>query len=226
LHDGTVDTLETFVSSSLFTLLNEQQDRNMALFSYAFDTDLAPIVGQQVTLTSTNAAVANLRIDLMIQRAGTPFESLVLGGTVTECDLIVKGSVAGITRGAVLQANGQFRTDADDIVSDAVIRGLAVTEGPLTYTCVPPGSGTRMGINRDRDNWFDGQDNCPAVANNAQLDADSDSVGDMCDPLFNDADSDTVPDAIDNCLSIANLDQIDTDDDGVGDACEELPPGC
>ena len=47
----------------------------------------------------------------------------------------------------------------------------------------------------------------------------------MCDPRFNDADSDTVPDAIDNCLSIANLDQIDTDDDGVGDACEELPSG-
>jgi len=47
---------------------------------------------------------------------------------------------------------------------------------------------------------------CPAVANNAQLDADSDSVGDMCDPRFNDADSATVPDAIDNCPSIANLD--------------------
>ena len=226
LHDGTVDTLETFVSSSLFTRLNEQQDRNMAHFSYAFDTDLAPIVGQQVTLTASNAVWVNPRIDLMAVRAGTSFESLILGGTVTECDLVVKGSIAGKEFGAVRLANGQFRTDTDDVVSDAVIRALAVTDGPVTYTCVPPGSGTRMGINRDRDNWLDGQDNCPAIANDSQLDADSDNIGDMCDPLFNDADADTVPDAIDNCLLISNPDQLDTDEDGIGDACEGLPPGC
>ena len=64
----------------------------------AFDTDLAPIVGQQVTLTSTNAAVANPRIDLLIARAGTAFASPVLGGAVTECDLVVKGSIGGVAR--------------------------------------------------------------------------------------------------------------------------------
>ena len=57
LHDGSIDTLETFVSSPLFVQLNEQQDRNMAHFSYAFDTDLAPIVGQQVTLTALKCGV-------------------------------------------------------------------------------------------------------------------------------------------------------------------------
>ncbi len=225
LHDGTIDTLETFVSSPLFTRLNEQQDRNMAHFSYAFDTDLAPIAGQQVTLTAINAAVASPRIDLMIQRAGTSFDSLILGGTVTECEVVVKGSMAGKEFGAVRLANGQFRTDTDDLLSDAVIRALAVTDGPLTYTCVPPGSGTRIGINRDRDNHLDGLDNCPAAANNNQQDADSDDVGDACDPLFNDGDSDTVPDAIDNCPLVPNADQADTNNDGTGDACT-LPPGC
>jgi hypothetical protein len=64
-----------------------------------------------------------------------------------------------------------------------------------------------------------------ASANNNQQDADSDDVGDACDPLFNDGDSDTVPDAIDNCPLVPNADQADTNNDGTGDACT-LPPGC
>jgi hypothetical protein len=82
-----------------------------------------------------------------------------------------------------------------------------------------------MAINRDRDNYLDGLDNCPAAANNDQQDADSDDVGDACDPLFNDGDSDTVPDAIDNCPLVPNSDQTDTNNDGTGDACTK-PPGC
>ena len=68
-------------------------------------------------------------------------------------------------------------------------------------------------------------DNCPAIANNAQLDADNDSAGDVCDPLFNGGDSDTVPDATDNGSLVSNADQTNTNNDGTGDACT-LPPGC
>ena len=56
----------------------------------AFDSDLAPVVGQQVTLTDHNARAARPRISLLEQRAGTPFTSKTLGGTVTECDLVAK----------------------------------------------------------------------------------------------------------------------------------------
>ena len=59
-HDGSVDTLFRFVSAGVFSIDNVQQNRVQA-FMMAFDSDLAPIVGQQVTLTSTNAAVANPR---------------------------------------------------------------------------------------------------------------------------------------------------------------------
>jgi len=136
-----------------------------------------------VTLTATNGTVANPRIDLLIARAATDFSSLMLGGTVKECDLIVKGSVAGVERGAVRQANGQFRTDRNELFSDAQIRGLAAAAngGPVTYTCAPPGSGTRMGIDRDSDTVLDGLDNCPNTANTNQADADGDLLGDVCD---------------------------------------------
>jgi len=49
-----------------------------------------------------------------------------------------------------------------------------------------------------------GVDNCPFVANVAQEDQDSDTVGDVCD----------------NCIAVFNPDQTDTDGDGMGDACD------
>ena len=43
--------------------------RDVEQFLLAFDSDLAPIVGQQVTLTNANGSTAGPRIDLLIQRA-------------------------------------------------------------------------------------------------------------------------------------------------------------
>ena len=55
-------------------------------------------------------------------------------------------------------SNGDFVTDraSDPPLSDAALRLLAATPGQeLTYTCVPPGSGVRAGIDRDLDGFFD-----------------------------------------------------------------------
>jgi len=97
----------------------------------------------------------NPRIDLMIQRAAASFPSFMLGGTVTECDIIVKGTVGTTPRGWVREASGSFRDDTNALWTDANVRALAATDGPLTYTCAPPGSGRRMGIDRDLDGNLD-----------------------------------------------------------------------
>ncbi len=165
LHDGSVDTVFRFLQATVFNNQNgvgftggDPQRRQMEQFLLAFDSDLAPIVGQQVTLTSTNGAVANQRIDLLWQRAGTSFVSKQLGGTVTECDLVVKGAVAGQARGWLRTAAGDFISDraAEPALSDGALRGLAAIPGQeLTYTCVPPGSGTRIALDRDLDGYRD-----------------------------------------------------------------------
>jgi hypothetical protein len=219
LHDGSVDTLKSFLEAPVFDL-NNAEETDLEQFGLAFPTDLAPIVGQQVTRTATNGAIADPRIDLMIARAGTAFTSLMLGGAVTECDLVVKGSVGGQERGWVREPGGLFRDDANNTISDAGLRALATGEGPLTYTCAPPGSGTRMGVNRDEDSVLDGLDNCPTVVNDDQQDTDSDGLGDVCD-LAADTDGDGVEDALDNCPGLSNGTQEDFDGDGQGDACDD-----
>jgi hypothetical protein len=51
----------------------------------------------------------------------------------------------------------------------------------MTYTCVPFGSGERIGIDRDADDFLDGLDNCPDVFNPLQTDTDQNDVGDVCE---------------------------------------------
>jgi YVTN family beta-propeller protein len=155
LHDGAVDTLKTFHQAGVFNL-TAQEEADLEQFNLQFPSDLAPIVGQQVTLTSTNSGVVNPRIDQMITRASTTYASWMLGGSVPECDVVVKGSVAGIRRGWVRESGGSFRDDHNTLWTDANVRALAATEGPLTYTCAPPGSGRRMGIDQDLDGTLDG----------------------------------------------------------------------
>src|SRR5262249_15161780 len=159
LHDGSVDTIFRFHNAIVFNHDNpagfpisnpggfpngaagDPQRRQMEQFILAFDSNMAPIVGQQITLTSMNAGVAGPRIDLLIARAAAG-----------ECDVVLKGTLSGLQRGALRLASGLFQRDraADPLLADAQVRALAAGAGQeLTYTCVPPGGGTRIGVDRD-----------------------------------------------------------------------------
>jgi hypothetical protein len=86
--------------------------------------------------------------------------NFVLFGTpgAKECDLVVKGTVAGLQRSYLLNAaSGLFESDraAEAALSDAALRAFATPGQELTYTCAPPGSGPRMGLDRDEDGFFD-----------------------------------------------------------------------
>jgi DNA-binding beta-propeller fold protein YncE len=166
LHDGSVATPRNFLAAGVFSTTTTQE-RDLEALLMAFETDMAPIVGQQVTLTDTSGPTVDARITLLIQRAETSF---VLPGNINtkECDLIVKGVVGGEQRGWVYLGGDQFDPDmaAEPVWSRADLEDEASIPGqPLTFTCVPPGSGVRMGINRDRDPQLDGDDATPGAVN-------------------------------------------------------------
>ncbi len=213
LHDGSADTLFRFFQATVFNsnfgvgFVSDQERRDMEAFMLAFDSDLAPVVGQQITLPDTQDAAANGRVDLLLARADIPFVSQILGGTVTEADIVVSGVVVGEQRSWHRLGDGTFRSDRSSEApwTEADLRDLSDIAGQeLTFTAVVPGTGARIGIDRDSDGVLNGDDVCPAVANADQLDSDTDGHGDLCD----------------NCTTVANADQRDSNADGYGNVCD------
>ena len=124
--------------------------RKIVAYLMAFDTNLAPVVGQQTTLTATDAASAGSRIDL--------FESQAAMGA---CDLVAKsGSIRGVDAGFLFDAaSGRWQPNSASLpaITDAQLRGLVLRGAlpSLTFTCVPLGSGVRVALDRDGDGWAD-----------------------------------------------------------------------
>ena len=167
LHDGSVDTLNRFHSAVLFVqrpagttspldpgnpggfpltpagfLLRRQVEQ----FMLAFDSNLAPIVGQQVTMTSKIRVEASQRLKLLMERASQG-----------ECDLVAKGKEGGY----FYQSGDLFLQDRRNapLISAANLMVLASQrDGEITFTCVPPGSGIRIGIDRDENGVLDGDE--------------------------------------------------------------------
>ncbi|MDI3288559.1 beta-propeller fold lactonase family protein [Polyangium sp. 15x6] len=158
-HDGTVPELFTFVSGFDLVPANpagipntpagNQAKLDMVEYQLAFESNLAPIVGQQVTLTQSNQTVTSPRIDLLVARTDAG-----------ECDLVVKGRLVNEI-GLVYIGSGQFLADRASVapVTRAQLESVLTANGKaLTYTCAPPGSGVRMGIDRDLDGFLDGDE--------------------------------------------------------------------
>ena len=120
--------------------------RDVEQYLLAFDTDLAPIVGQQVTLTSANSAAAGPRVDLLLQRAGRLYPSAAVGGFVNECDVVAQVVQNGSIVGYVYDPQtGVFTSRNRVLLSDSGLRALAQTPGQeVTYTAATPGSGERI----------------------------------------------------------------------------------
>ena len=126
LHDGSVDTLFRFHSGGVFNQSGanpggfpvgapgDPQRHNVEAFMHAFPSNLAPIVGQQITRNATNAAVVDSRIDLLINRFDNPDNPDDPDDPTTpECDVVAKGLVAGEPRGFVYVGGGSWESDRE-----------------------------------------------------------------------------------------------------------------
>ena len=164
-HDGSVDTIFRFHNivgflprpAKTVTPLDPGNPANLPIspqgmqlrreleqYLLVFDSNLFPIVGQQITLGATNDAALskaiNDRIDLLLQRAG-------LG----ECDLIASHKA----RSYLYIGNNQFKSDlsSEAPIHDRILRSKARNDN-VTYTCTPPGNGLRLALDRDMDGVY------------------------------------------------------------------------
>ncbi len=200
LHDGTAAGAEEFLTADVFQL-DARQLKQVVDFSYAFPSNVAPVVGQQITLGADSGPDVIARLDLFQQSAADAF---VMPGPVqtTECDLVASGVVDGAQRGYLFQpASNNFMDDTGSTLSVAALRSQAQVPGQqVTFTCVYPGGGTRIALDRDLDgtlNGADGANNAPAptpapggnaggggAPAPAPAPAPADPLGDLFDAIF------------------------------------------
>jgi DNA-binding beta-propeller fold protein YncE len=171
-HDGSVDTIPRFLLAPAFAqplaaggfpsgAAGDALRADVARFLLAFDSNLAPIVGQQVTLTASNGAAVDDRIDLLIERASinnatTPTPHAPDNPHQPECELVVTTRYGSTEVGFLYVASQGLFVPSDHLwlwLTDAQLRGLAA-QRPLTYTCVPLGSGYRIGLDADLDGCY------------------------------------------------------------------------
>jgi hypothetical protein len=159
LHDGSIDTINRFHSVGAFSRVvpgvalpnpngfeasaaGNQLRRQVEQFLLAFESNLKPVVGQQVTVSSVNASSSAARIALLVARADAG-----------DCDLVARTDAHGY----LYLGRGAFKQDRAGKPSRSLSQ--VVSEGhAATFTCVPPGSGVRLGIDRNEDGVLDGDD--------------------------------------------------------------------
>jgi len=200
-HDGSLDTMNNFHNAQVFNTTPEDR-RNLEQFMHAMDSNLKPIVGQQITLNSVNSFTVLPRIQLMVSQMDA-----------SSNEVIVKGRIADIQRGWFRQSDGSYQSDDafDNPISETQLLQLAQSPGQeLTFTAVPVGTAIRMAVDRDNDLVLDQNDNCPNVVNTDQADANNDGVGDAC-PVFclADFDNDGDVDTSDSAVFAADFGRID-----------------
>jgi hypothetical protein len=127
-------------------------------FLLCLDTGTAPAVGYSRTLTAINANDAGIASDW------TLLESQAASGT--NINLVAKGTIDGQRRGLLYQP-GADNYKLDSTNSATLTRAELVAKisagDRLTIMGVPPGSGHRMGIDRNLDGVLDADEPLPSL---------------------------------------------------------------
>lgn len=183
VHDGSVDTVFRFHNiigflprpagavtpldpgnPANFPISPEGMEvrRNLEDYLMVFDSNLFPVVGQQVSLSARNVNAVESRLDLLMTRA-----------ELGECDLVARHNDAN---GYLYMGGGEFKSNrmAVSFATIGDMRRLAGRRNEVvTFTCTPPNNGHRIALDRDEDGFLDGD----------ELDAGSDPADAASTPL-------------------------------------------
>jgi DNA-binding beta-propeller fold protein YncE len=166
LHDGSFDTLESFIADIRFNTTSDQQVANLTAFMLAFSGSELPQGSTVVSANEppgppshdTHAAVGR---QFTLLAAPTGAETSLLNSMVALADankvgLIANGIRAGIVRGSKYVGAATWLSDrlGETFTTTQLTTGASVG-AEMTFTVVPKGTETRLGIDRDLDGWYD-----------------------------------------------------------------------
>lgn len=159
MHDGRVDTLTRFLVDGFPNMANtDQQIANMVAFLLCFSgsdiagnpskpsQDVPAAVGKQVTFTSPSAPQLLSEMVLLAQR------------TNSRVEIVIRGTKDGVPRNWLYRRTTQtFQSDRHGEIAATLgeVIAQAGATSPFTAIVVPEGSGTRLGLDRDGDGYFD-----------------------------------------------------------------------
>jgi YVTN family beta-propeller protein len=149
-HAGFFSNFADFFTAPSFVNYSAAQKLDMGAFMLCFDTGMAPTVGYTRTVTAANVATASIQSD---------WKLLQNQAAAGNSEHIVKGSLAGQLHGLLYQpATNNYVTDKTGLgpFTQGQLMLLVQKGDTLSIMGVPPGSGRRMGIDRNLDGILDG----------------------------------------------------------------------
>ncbi len=184
-HDGVLDGIRGFLDVQfqgidVFDRLSSTDRNQIAAFVKAFDTGLSPLVGDQVMLTAASVTDAESFLDLAeTEAAASP----------ADVDLIAKGFK--LRAGGKKERLGlwyrydtgssqwKYQRDNGALLDRAtLVQWAQSSSAEILFTCVPPATGRRLGIDRDEDDLFDADERAQGTSEE-RPDSDSDGYTDL-----------------------------------------------
>jgi hypothetical protein len=158
-HDGEEPSLFSLVSHPFFSSISPADQTNLVAFLLCFNTGTPQGVGYSRTVTSANANAPDISSDL-----NTLEGTLASSGKI---DVIVKGTLDGVRHGLLYRAASNYYI-VDSINIPPLTRSQLMTKiltgDTLTFMGVPPGTGLRMGIDRNANGISDADEAPPILS--------------------------------------------------------------
>lgn len=210
LHDGSIDSLARFIDEPVFNVISDQDTADLVALMMAFSGSDLP-VGSATTLLEplgppsldTHAAVgAQLTVDGSNNASGVVIARLAEMQALADAGAVgwvAKGRQGGIARGYTYMGGGMLQSDRSaEQIAVSTLRLNAATGAEITFTVVPKGTETRIGIDRDGDLFFDRDeiDGCSDPADPSSIptgcgqpsfvraDCNTDANVDISDPVW------------------------------------------
>lgn len=164
LHDGSVDSLERFVSEGAFNTANPQEAADLTALMLAFsgsDFNVVPAGGfLEVPGAPSDDAHAAVGMQTTLvggMGIGEVQQLVALVDASNRIDLVAKAKIGNDPRGW-WYTNRQWRSDSrvdGRTWTLASFFEIAAQGSPVTFTVVASNTGRRLGIDRDLDDCFD-----------------------------------------------------------------------